>query len=161
MALGPRFSASKLQTVLKGAIGGGADSVRGALLHIGAQKTLQTGASVKDAKAIIQKLRTSGAIKDEGHAKAVFRQAERVANAAERVRVEGVRADRMAEFNATRDQLGSLAANIVGQHAHSVSVLGDKNTSSHSVSAATSSKKPEENKTVAPAARPILDIPFD
>lgn len=163
MALGPHFSAGKLQSVLKGALGAGSDTVRGALLHIGAQKALQTGASVKDAKTIIQKLRTTGAIKDEGRAKSVFRQAERVANAADRMRIKETKESRLAEYDATRNELGSLAANIVAQHTHSISVSGDSNRTSHasSISQVVKPGLHEQNKTSAPPARPILDIPFD
>jgi len=163
MALGPHFSASKLQTVLKGAIGGGSDTVRGALLHIGAQKTLQTGASVKDAKALIQKLRSTGAIKNESHANAVFRQAERVANAADRMRIKETRESRLAEYDATRNQLSSLAANVVAQHSHGISISGDSNRASHatSISQVLKAGGVPQNKTSAPTMRPILDIPFD
>lgn len=164
MALGPHFSANKLQSVLKGALGGGSDSVRGALLHIGAQKTLQTGASVKDAKTLIQKLRSSGAIKDEGRAKAVFRSAERVANAADRMRIKETKESRLAEYDTTRNQLSSLAANVVAQHSHGISISGDANRTSHATSISEvlkSGSSGTQNKTSAPAMRPILDIPFD
>ncbi|MDQ5931470.1 MAG: hypothetical protein QG607_171 [Patescibacteria group bacterium] len=163
MALGPHFSANKLQSVLKGALGGGSDTVRGALLHIGAQKTLQTGASVKDAKTLIQKLRSSGAIKDESHAKAVFRSAERVANAADRMRIKETKESRLAEYDTTRNQLSSLAANVVAQHSHGISVSGDANRTSHatSISEVLKAGAREQNKTSAPPMRPLLDIPFD
>lgn len=163
MALGPHFSANKLQSVLKGALGAGSDTVRGALLHIGAQKTLQTGASVKDAKALIQKLRSTGAIKNESRANAVFRQAERVANAADRMRIKETKESRLAEYDSTRNQLGSLAANVVAQHNHSISISGDSNRNSHatSISQVLKSGSTTENKTSAPPMRPILDIPFD
>lgn len=163
MALGPHFSANKLQSVLKGALGAGSDTVRGALLHIGAQKTLQTGASVKDAKALIQKLRSTGVIKNESHANAVFRQAERVANAADRMRIKETKESRLAEYDAMRNQLGSLAANVVAQHSHGISISGDSNRTSHatSISQVLKAGSTPENKTSAPTMRPILDIPFD
>lgn len=166
MALGPHFSASKLQTVLKGALGAGSDTVRSALLHIGAQKTLQTGASVKEAKALIQKLKTSGAIKDESHSRAVFKQAERVANAADRMRVRETKDSRLKELDMTR-QTKSLAQSIVDSHQHGTSILGDKNVSQHYTSISEALKKPVMSKpntglgSGVPLTRPLLDIPFD
>ncbi len=171
MALGPRFSANKFQAVLKGALGGGADTVRGALLHIGAQKSLQTGASVKDAQKIIQKLKASGAITNEDHARAVFKSAERVANAAERMRVSQVKADRMAEFNAASvGKPSSLAQSIVDAHQHSTSI--NQTATQHYTSIADALKKPVMGGSTgsatskfgglmgAASTRPIIDIPI-
>ncbi len=174
MALGPRFSADKFRSVLKGALGGGPDSVHGAMTHIGAQNFLKTGASVKDAKTIIRKLTTSGAIKDEGQARNEFRKAERVANAADRMRVAQTKDDRLKELHA--GPIGgppkSLAQSIVDAHQHSTSVLGDKTMGQHYTSISEALKKPLTNggagssgmrmgASNVPLARPIVDIPFD
>lgn len=166
MSLGPRFSANKLQTVLRGALGGGSDSVQKALVHIGAQKVLKTGATTKDAKVIMRKLQASGAIKDDSHARAVFKQAERVADAADRMRVRQTKEDRLKEFDASR-KIESLAQSIVDAHQHGTSIIGDKNIGQHYNSIADALKKPVMGKTstglagAAPATKPLLDIPFD
>lgn len=159
MSLGPRFSANKFQSVLKSALGTGTTGVQKALTHIGAQKSLQTVTSVKDAKRILSKLESSGAVGDARRAREVMRKAERVASVADRMQQQQVKEQRLAELNAGRTLYKD---SVVRQQVHGVSISGDVST--HSVSVSQSTKKPAaSSKPVSPEIpiKPLLDIPFD
>ncbi|OGH67479.1 MAG: hypothetical protein A3C15_01855 [Candidatus Magasanikbacteria bacterium RIFCSPHIGHO2_02_FULL_50_9b] len=163
MSLGPRFSANKFQSVLKSALGVGSSGVKSALTHIGAQKSLQNITNVKDAKNILKKLESSGAVSDASRARDVFRKAERVAASVDRIRSQEVKQERLSEFDKTRL---ALKDSVVREQIHSVSITGDRNSASHSVSVsskplASSSADAKSNMSAPVSTRPVLDIPFD
>lgn len=159
MSLGPRFSANKFQNVLKSALGTGATGVQKALTHIGAQKSLQSVTTVKDAKKILSKLESSGAVGDARRAREVMRKAERVASVADRMQQQQLKEQRLVELDSGRPMYKD---SVVRQQAHGVSISGE--TNSHSVSISQSTNKPvNSTKPAAPmmATKPLLDIPFD
>ena len=129
MAFGPKFSATKLTGILKTALGTNSGGVAKAMLHLGAQKMLKTGASVKDAKALIQKLERGGTLGDKGLAHREFDRQERVANQISRARNDDLKKQRV-------DDLRQAQANdsVVRQQAHSVSAISDRQ-GQHSVTA--------------------------
>ncbi len=150
-------------------MGTGASGVQKALTHIGAQKALQSGVSVQDAKRVMQKLKSSGAITDERGAADAFKRAERVANFASRMQKQNLRDERLAVYHKER----SLAADIVSRNAHAVSVSGDSSAGRHATSISDVAKKKSSQAASAaapiqlakpitvPHATPLQDIPFD
>lgn len=176
MALTPRFSAQKFTGVLSRAMGTGAGGVQKALMHIGAQKALQSGVSTKDARQIMRKLQTSGAITDERGARDAFKRAERVANFASRVQQQQMRDERLQQYRTER----SLADDIVQRNAHSVTAVGpqQRKTATSSIADVMKAKEKNQNDTGASStsarsapvqlAKPgnfshasLQDIPFD
>lgn len=174
MSLTPRFSAQKFTSVLSRAMGTGAGGVQKALTHIGAQKSLQSGVTVQDARRVMQKLKSSGAITDERGASDAFKRAERVANFASRMQKQNMRDERLATYRAER----SLADDIVARNAHSVSAHGDSSAGKHATSITDAIKKksgasamfgpPKMSsgpvqlvKQINLPHAPLQDIPFD
>lgn len=150
-------------------MGVGSDHVSRALTHIGAQGALKSSTTIGDAKKILSKLETSGAITDSSRAREVMRKAERVAAVADRMQQQQVKEQRLAEYDATRQALGSTFGqsgnqSVVREQAHGISIGGDSARGGHGVSIADALKKSTTNKTNGTGAapvRPVLDIPFD
>lgn len=163
MAIGPRFSANRIQSVLKSALGVGSDGVRSALSRIGKQDVLGSSrlTSVKDARVILKKLESTGAVSDVTHARNEFRKAERVAETIDRVRKEANKTEFLSQRNS--------AESVVREQLHSVSISEDANRTKRAVSVASLQKKSSNgaHQTISKDAgtqqvvKPLLDIPFD
>lgn len=156
-------------------MGTGASGAQKALTHIGAQKALQAGVSTKDARQIMRKLQSSGAITDERASADAFKRAERVANFASRMQREHVREERLQEYRAQR----SLGDDIVARNAHGVSAIGQQQQAQHATSIVDAMKAKKTNGAggAAPTSQrggivqlvkpielpraPLQDIPFD
>lgn len=157
MAIGPRFSAQKFTQVMQNALGAkGSGAVRQALTHLGAQRLLQNGATVKDVREVISKMKKEGTVQDADHAERVLKTEERIAARVQQNRETERRKDYVAEYMAASQAAGD---SVVREQAHGVSIISDKSSGQHLVSIGQkNNQNAKSSSTQRPATPPQIGI---